>query len=58
MQRLMRKLALLDVVDEQVGSGKLDLIIQLPYTIKSEQRRAQAEQRRKDIEMQLASSKY
>ena len=54
----MRKLALLDVVDEQVGSGKLDLIIQLPYTIKSEQRRAQAEQRRKDIEMQLASSKY
>ena len=58
MQRLMRKLALLDVVDEQTGSGKLDLIIQLPYTIKSEQRRAQAEQRRKDIEMQLASSKY
>lgn len=58
MQRLMRKLMLLDVVDEQTGSGKLDLIIQLPYVIKSEQRRAQAEQRRKDIEMQLASSKY
>lgn len=58
VQRLMRKLALIDVVDEQTGSGKLDLIIQLPYTIKSPQRRAQAEQRRKDIEMQLASSKY
>ena len=58
MQRLMRKLALIDIVDEQTGSGKLDLIIQLPYTIKSPQRRAQAEQRRKDIEMQLASSKY
>ena len=58
MQRLMRKLVLLDVVDEQTGSGKLDLIIQLPYIIKSEQRRQQAEKRRKDIEMQLASSKY
>ena len=58
MQRLMRKLALIDIVDEQTGSGKLDLIIQLPYIIKSEQRRAQAEKRRKDIEMQLASSKY
>lgn len=58
VQRLMRKLTLIDVVDEQTGSGKLDLIIQLPYIIKSPQRRAQAEQRRKDIEMQLASSKY
>lgn len=58
LQRLIRKLNLLDVVDEQSGAGKLDLIIQLPYVIKSEQRRAQAEQRRKDIEMQLAGSKY
>lgn len=58
MQRLIRKLALLDVTDEQTASGKLDLIIQLPYVIKSEARRQQAEQRRKDIEMQLASSKY
>ena len=58
MQRLIRKLALLDVVDEQSGSGKLDLIIQLPYVIKSDARRQQAEQRRKDIESQLSGSKY
>lgn len=58
MQRLIRKLNLLDAIDEQSGSGKLDLIIQLPYVIKSEQRRQQADQRRKDIEMQLSGSKY
>ena len=58
MNRLIRKLALLDTVDEQASSGKLDLIIQLPYIIKSDARREQAEKRRKDIEMQLASSKY
>lgn len=58
MQRLIRKLALLDVTDEQTASGKLDLIIQLPYVIKTEARRQQAENRRKDIEMQLAGSKY
>ena len=58
MQRLIRKLSLLDVTDEQTASGKLDLIIQLPYVIKTEARRAQAENRRKDIEMQLAGSKY
>lgn len=58
MQRLIRKLNLLDVIDEQSGSGKLDLIIQLPYVIKSEARRQQAENRRKDIEMQLSGSKY
>lgn len=58
LQRLIRKLNLLDDIDEQSGSGKLDLIIQLPYVIKSEARRLQAEQRRKDIEMQLAGSKY
>ena len=58
MQRLVRKLNLLDVIDEQSGSGKLDLIIQLPYVIKSEARRNQAENRRKDIENQLAGSKY
>lgn len=58
MQRLIRKLNLLDAIDEQSGSGKLDLIIQLPYVIKSDARRQQAEQRRKDIEMQLAGSKY
>ncbi len=58
MQRLIRKLNLLDVVDEQSSSGKLDLIIQLPYVIKSEARRQQAENRRKDIENQLAGSKY
>ena len=58
MQRLIRKLNLLDAVDEQSSSGKLDLIIQLPYVIKSEARRHQAEQRRKDIEQQLSGSKY
>lgn len=58
MQRLIHKLALLDDVDEQSSSGKLDLIIQLPYTIKTEARRKQADERRKDIEMQLAGSKY
>ena len=58
MQRLIRKLSLLDAVDEESSSGKLDLIIQLPYTIKTEQRRQQAENRRKDIEMQLRGSKY
>lgn len=58
MQRLVRKLNILDAVDEQSGSGKLDLIIQLPYTIKSDARRKQAEDRRKDIEMQLTGSKY
>lgn len=58
MQRLIRKLALLDVTDEQTASGKLDLIIQLPYVIKTDARRQQAETRRKDIEMQLAGSKY
>lgn len=58
MQRLIRKLVLLDSVDEQSGSGKLDLIIQLPYVIKSEARKQQAENRRKDIESQLAGSKY
>lgn len=58
LQRLIRKLSLLDVVDEQSSSGKLDLIIQLPYVIKSDARRAQAEQRRKDIEFQLKDSKY
>ena len=58
MQRLIRKLNLLDAIDEQSGAGKLDLIIQLPYIIKSDARREQAEKRRKDIEMQLAGSKY
>lgn len=57
-QRLIRKLAILDAIDEQSGSGKLDLIIQLPYTIKTEARRKQAENRRKEIEMQLTGSKY
>ena len=58
MQRLIRKLNLLDVIDEQSGSGKLDLIIQLPYVIKTEAKRQQAENRRKDIESQLSDSKY
>lgn len=58
MQQLVRKLALLDVVDEQAGSGKLDMIIQLPYVIKSPARREQAERRRADIEQQLSGSKY
>ena len=58
MQQLVRKLALLDVVDEQAGSGKLDMIIQLPYVIKSQARRDQAKQRRAEIEKQLSGSKY
>lgn len=58
LQRLIRKLNLLDAIDEQSSSGKLDLIIQLPYVIKTEAREKQAEKRRKDIEMQLAGSKY
>ena len=58
LQRLIRKLNLLDAIDEQSGSGKLDLIIQLPYIIKTEARRLQAEERRKNIEMQLANTKY
>ncbi len=58
LQRLIRTLTLMDVVDEQSGSGKLDMIIQLPYLVKTETKRQQAEQRRKDIEMQLTGSKY
>lgn len=58
LKRLTRKLSLLDDIDEQSGAGKLDLIIQLPYLVRSESRKAQAEQRRKEIEMQLAGSKY
>lgn len=58
LKRLTRKLSLLDDIDEQSGSGKLDLIIQLPYLIRSEGKKAQAEQRRRDIENQLAGSKY
>lgn len=58
MQRLIRKLNLLDAIDEQSSSGKLDIIIQLPYTIRSEIKREQAEKRRKDIEDQLTGSKY
>lgn len=58
LQRLIRKLSLLDAVDEQSSAGKLDLIVQLPYIIKTETRRLQAEQRRSDIEKQLAGSKY
>ena len=58
LQRLIRKLNLLDAIDEQSGSGKLDLIIQLPYVVKSDARRLQAEERRKNIEMQLANTKY
>jgi hypothetical protein len=58
LQRLIRKLNLLDSIDERSNSGKLDLIIQLPYVIKTEARRQQAENRRKDIEMQLSGSKY
>ena len=58
LQRLIRKLNILDAIDEQSGSGKLNLIIQLPYVIKTSARRQQAEERRKDIEEQLASSKY
>lgn len=58
LQRLNNKLALLDVTDERTASGKLDLIIQLPYVVKSKARMDQAERRRKDIEMQLTGSKY
>lgn len=58
LQRLVRKLAILDVVDEHVGAGKLDLIIQLPYQVKSQARQDQANLRRKQIEEQLTSSKY
>ena len=58
LQRLIRKLNILDAIDEQSGSGKLDLIIQLPYIVKTETRRQQAEKRRKDIEDQLSGSKY
>lgn len=58
MQRLVHKLALLDMTDENTASGKLDLIIQLPYVVKTQARRDQAEERRKSIEMQLAGSKY
>lgn len=58
LQRLMRKLSLLDSIDEQSGSGKLDLILQLPYIVKGETRKKQAEERRKDIERQLTGSKY
>lgn len=58
MQRLVRKLNLLDVIDEQSGSGKLDLLIQLPYSLRNEIKRADAERRRKEIESQLADSKY
>ena len=58
MQRLIRKINLLDIVDEQSGSGKLDLIIQLPYLVKTPAKREYAESRRKDIEMQLSGSKY
>lgn len=58
LKRLNRKLALLDIIDEYSGSGKLDLIVQLPYIVKSEARKKQAQDRRKDIEDQLAGSKY
>lgn len=58
MQRLIRKLNLLDVIDEQSGSGKLDLIIQLPYSLKSELKKDQARLRKKELEDQLANSKF
>lgn len=58
LKRLLRKLSILDAIDEESGSGKLDLIIQLPYVIKSDSKREQAERRRKDIEMQLSGSRY
>lgn len=57
-QRLIRKMNLLDIVDEQSSSGRLDLIVQLPYQVRSPARKAQAEERRKDIEEQLTGSKY
>lgn len=58
LQRLIRKLNILDSVDEAAGSGKLDLIIQLPYVVKTDTRRAEVDKRAKDIEMQLQGSKY
>lgn len=58
LQRLIRKLSLLDVVDEQSGSGKLDMIIQLPYSIKTESRKQMAEKRREDVEFQLKGSQH
>lgn len=58
LQRLLRKLTLMDTIDEAAGSGKLDIIIQLPYTVRTETRRAEAEKRRTDIEMQLKGSTY
>jgi len=58
LKRLLKKLSILDAIDEQSGAGKLDLIIQLPYVIKTEARRQEAEKRRKDIEVQLSGSKY
>ena len=57
-QRLVRKLNILDVIDEQSGSGKLDLIIQLPYVVKTDSRKSQAEKRTTNIEQQLANSRY
>jgi hypothetical protein len=58
LQRLIRKLNLLDVIDEQSGSGKLDIIIQLPYVVKSDKRKEQAKQRRDDLREQLKDSEY
>lgn len=58
LHRLIRKLNLLDVIDEQIGSGKIDVIIQLPYVVRNEMKRREAEQRRKDVEKQLTDSKY
>lgn len=58
LKRLLKKLSILDAIDEQSGAGKLDLIVQLPYVIKTEARRQEAEKRRKDIEVQLSGSKY
>lgn len=58
LQRLIAKLNMLDAIDAQSSSGKMDLIIQLPYTVKSDMRKAQAEERRKTIEMQLMNSRY
>ena len=58
LQRLIRKLVILDAIDEQSGSGKLDLIIQLPYPVKTPAKKEQAEARRRDVEMQLTGSKY
>lgn len=58
LQRLIRKLSLMDIVDEQTSSGKLDMIIQLPYVVKTDARRQQAERRRKDLEDQLSGSRY